>query len=272
MTKDFKLLLSGQLVSQVGDKCHMIALAFWVLDTTGSSGKMGAVLAASLVPSLLLGLFSGAFIDRYSRKAIIVGTDVIRGLILLTFAGMMALGQVNFAVVLVLQVLLSINAAFFDPSIPAVIPQVVGKEDLARANAMHQSVNSFAMIGGAALGGVAVAGLGYGPVFLLNGLSFLVSAGFEAFIRIPRQMNSGSGKNLLSDIREGYAYLFGSRKLLIILSMVMVIHFFVGGLEVFMPVIANRSGGPGVLGLFQAGLGGGILVMSLLLSRFPYRG
>ena len=68
MTKDFKLLLSGQLVSQVGDKCHMIALAFWVLETTGSSGKMGAVLAASLVPSLLLGLFAGAFIDRYSRE------------------------------------------------------------------------------------------------------------------------------------------------------------------------------------------------------------
>ncbi|HCY84412.1 MAG TPA: hypothetical protein DHV36_04685 [Desulfobacteraceae bacterium] len=272
MTKDFKLLLSGQLVSQVGDKCHMIALAFWVLETTGSTGKMGAVLAASLIPSLVLGLFSGAVIDRYSRKAIIVGTDVIRGLVLLIFAWMMAAGQVNFTVVLVLQVILSVNGAFFDPSIPAVIPGIVGKEDLARANAMHQSVASFAMIGGAALGGVAVAGLGYSLVFLLNGISFLASAGFESFIRIPNQRDAGSGNSLVADIREGYAYLFGNQKLLVVLLMVMAIHFFVGGLEVFMPVIANHSGGPGVLGVFQAGLGGGILVMSLLLSRFSVAG
>ena len=137
---------------------------------------------------------------------------------------------------------------------------------------MHQSVNSFAMIGGAALGGVAVAGLGYALVFLLNGLSFLASAGFESCIRIPHNKKAGGTKSLVSDIREGYAYLFGSRKLLLVLFMVMAIHFFVGGLEVFMPVIANHSGGPGVLGTFQAALGGGILVMSLLLSHFSVAG
>ena len=274
MKRDFKFLLGGQLVSQVGDKFHMIALAFWVLDTTGSSAKMGAVLAASLVPTLILGLFSGALIDRYPRKWIIVGTDVIRGVMLLVFAWLMATGQMNFALILVLQVMLSINAAFFDPAVPAVIPQIVDKDQLGRANAMHQSANSFAMIGGAALGGLAVSALGYEWIFALNGLSFLVSAGFESLIRIPRIKKEDAGGGLVTDIKAGYAYLFDSRALMVVLFTVMVIHFFTGGLEVFMPVIADRvsDDGPRTLGIFQAALGAGVLCMSLLLSRISIAG
>lgn len=274
MNGNFKLLLGGQLVSQVGDKFHMIALAFWVLNTTGSSAKMGAVLAASVIPVVIFGLFSGAIIDRYSRKWIIVVTDVIRGVILLIFAWLMATGQMNFYIILVLQVILSINTAFFDPAIPAMIPQIVDKDQLARANAIHQSVNSFATIGGAALGGIAVSALGYAWIFILNAISFLISAGFESLIKIPGILKEKAKSSLVSDIREGYAYLFGSRFLMVVLFMVMIIHFFYGGIEVFMPVIADRisSDGPRTLGIFHAALGGGFLAMSLLLSRMSVAG
>lgn len=274
MNLNFKLLIGGQLVSQVGDKFHMIALAFWVLDATGSSAKMGAVLAASLIPSLILGLFSGAFIDRYPRKFILVGTDVIRGVVLLIFAWLMVTGQMGFYLILVLQVMLSINAAFFDPAVPATIQQIVDKDRLGRANAIHQSVNSLAMIGGAALGGIAVSALGYVWIFGLNGLSFLISAGFESLIKIPRIRQAEVKDSLVSDIRAGYVYLFESPALMMVLFMVMVIHFFVGAVEVFMPVIADRisSDGPRTLGVFKAVLGGGILTMSLLLSRISIVG
>jgi len=274
VNRNFKLLLGGQLVSQVGDKFHMIALAFWVLDTTGSSAKMGAVLAASVIPVVILGLFSGAVIDRYSRKWVIVGTDVVRGVILLIFAWLMATGQMSFSIILVLQVLLSINTAFFDPAVPAMIPQIVDKEQLGRANAMHQSVNSFAMIGGAALGGIAVSALGYAWIFLLNGISFMISAGFESLIKIPGTLKEKAQRSLVSDVKEGYAYLLGRRLLMMLLFLVMIIHFFYGGIEVFMPVIADRISidGPRTLGIFHAALGGGFLAMSLLLSRVSIAG
>ena len=274
MNRNFKLLLGGQLVSQVGDKFHMIALAFWVLHTTGSSGKMGAVLAASVIPVVILGLFSGAIIDRYSRKWVIVVTDVIRGVILLIFAWLMATGQMNFHIILVLQVILSINTAFFNPAVPAMMPQIVDKDQLGRANAVHQSVNSFATIGGAALGGIAVSILGYAWIFILNGISFLISAGFESLIKVPGMFKEKARSSLVSDIREGYVYLFGKRLLLVVLFMVMIIHFFYGGIEVFMPVIADQisSDGPRTLGIFHAALGGGFLAMSLLLSRVSIAG
>ncbi|WDP87751.1 MAG: MFS transporter [Desulfobacter sp.] len=264
MNKNFKLLLAGQMASQVGDKFHMIALAFWVLETTGSSGKMGMVLAASLVPSLVLGFFSGSFVDRYSRKKIIVGTDLVRGLVLMGFVWLFMANEMNLGLIIGLQVILSASAAFFDPSIPAMIPQIVGKDSLARANAMHQAANSAALIGGAALGGMAVAGLGYEWIFFLNGMSFLISAGFESFIKIYPGRNPGTKNSLGSDIKAGYLYLLGSPSLVVILFMVMVIHFFVGAIEVFMPVIADHflDNGPKTLGFFQAAL-----VMSLLLSR-----
>ena len=81
MNRNLNLLLGGQLISQIGDKFHMLAVAFMVLKTTGSPAKMGIVLFCSVCPGMLLGFISGAFLDRYSRKTIIVGADVVRGLI-----------------------------------------------------------------------------------------------------------------------------------------------------------------------------------------------
>ena len=267
INKDFTLLLAGQLVSQVGDKFHMIALSFWVLKTTGSSGKMGMVLAASLVPSLILGFFSGTFIDRYSRKSIIVGTDLLRGLVLLCFALLFIAGRMDFYLILILQVILSVNAAFFDPAIPSVIPQIVDKDQLAQANGLHQFVNGFALVGGAMLGGMVVAGFGYVWVFLLNAVSFLLSALFESFIAIP-PITVEKKNSYGFDMKQGYQYFFKNQDLMILLFMVMVIHFFVGSIEVFMPVIADSisKDGPKTLGFFHAAFGGGTIVMALAIG------
>ncbi len=266
INKNFTLLLAGQLVSQVGDKFHMIALSLWVLKSTGSPGKMGLVLAASLVPSLFLGFFSGTFIDRYSRKKIIVGTDLIRGLVLGCFALLFISGRMDFYLILALQVILSVNAAFFDPAIPSVIPQIVDQDQLARANAFHQFVSGFALVGGAMAGGMVVAGFGYELAFFLNAASFLVSALFESFIHIPStQVNRKTSYGF--DLKQGYQYLFKNRLLLVLLFMVMVIHSFVGSIEVFMPVIAERiSTGPETLGFFQAAFGSGTIVMALAIG------
>ncbi len=274
MNNAFTLLLAGQLVSQVGDKFHMIALSFWVLETTGSSGKMGLVLAASLVPSLILGFFSGTFVDRYPRKTIIVGTDLLRGLILGCFTLLFIAGRMDFYLILTLQVILSVNAAFFDPAISSVIPQIVDREQLVRANGLHQFVSGFSLVGGAMLGGMVVAGAGYVWVFFLNALSFLVSAVFESFIVIPPVPPSTSipiqvepKNSLIFDMKQGYGYLFENQHLMVLLFMVMVIHFFVGSIEVFMPVIAGRiSTGPRTLGFFQAAFGSGTIVMAVVIG------
>lgn len=271
INRNFMLLLSGQFVSQTGDKFHMIALSFYVLKTTGSSAKMGAVLAASLIPSLILGFFSGAFIDRYNRKAIIVGTDLIRGMIISVFALLFYYGVMNFYVILIMQVLLSINAAFFDPAIPSLIPRIVDEKNLAAANSRHQFVSGISTIAGAFLGGIMVSAAGYLWVFVMNAVSFILSAGFECLIRIPPvhgKAEKMARQSIWEDMRQGYQYIFSRRELMVLLFMVLVIHFFVGSIEVFMPVMADSvsSDGARTLGFFQTVFGLGTVLMAIFLS------
>jgi len=261
--------LSGQLVSQIGDKFHMLAVAFLVLKTTGSPAKMGIVLFCSVFPGMLLGVVSGAYLDRYSRKAIIVGADVARGLIVATICLLFYLEALSFAVLLVAQVLISACTAFFDPAIPAIIPQIVARDELPRANSQTQFVSGIATIIGPVLGGLTVAWAGYLPVFIINAGSYLFSAGFESLIRLPACERPASGQTkIVDDIVEGCRYVYRRSSLLVILVMVGVIHFFVGSVGAVVPVLATSLNGGGAenIGLIQTCIGLGTVLAALLIS------
>ena len=267
--RNLNLLLSGQFVSQVGDKFYMIALSFMVLQTTGSTVKMGTVLAAALIPSLILGLVAGTFIDRCNRKMIIVGADFSRGIIITFVAFFYYFDFLNFYIIIISQVLLSVNSAFFDPTISAVIPQIVDEDDLVKANSKHQFINGFATIIGPALGGIFVASLGYTAVFAVNAVSFFLSAIFELFLKLPannrvKEMKTKFTKELV----EGYRYILKRQSLMVLLFMVGVIHFFVGYIEVFIPVLSVtfKAHGPQALGFFHTCFGLGTIIIAFILS------
>ncbi len=141
MNRNLVLLLSGQLVSQIGDKFHMLAVAFLVLKTSGSTAQMGLVLFCSVFPGMLLGFVSGAFLDRYSRKMIIVWADIVRGGIVAVIGILFYVDNLSFPVLLAAQALISACTAFFDPAIPAIIPQIVDREELPRSNSQAQFVS-----------------------------------------------------------------------------------------------------------------------------------
>lgn len=277
INKNLAILLSGQFVSQVGDKFYMLALTFWVLQTTGSTIKMGTVLAAAWIPDMILGFFSGTFIDRYNRKFIIVGADLCRGAIITFVVVLYYTGMLNFYMILFSQVLLSINAAFFNTAIPAVIPQIVPEDDITTANSKHQFIQGISTIIGPMLGGIAAAAFGYLFIFTANAVSFFISGIFEMFLRIPHiqrdhQKKGSMPSKMISDMKEGYRYIFSDRALMVTLAMVGAIHFFLGSIQVIMPVIAHflssQGAGEGVqnLGFFQGCLGFGIIAMAGLLS------
>ena len=269
MNRNLNLLLSGQLVSQIGDKFHMLAVAFLVLKTTGSPAKMGLVLFCSVFPSMLLGFISGAFLDRYNRKFIIVAADVVRGLIVTGLCILYYFGTLSFPILLVAQLMLSACTAFFDPAIPAIIPQIVKKDQLTRANSQTQFVSGISTIIGPVLGGLTVAWTGYLTVFIINAGSYLFSAFFESFIRLPARENSvGDHTNIVDDILDGCRYVYARKSLVMILVMVGVIHFFVGSIEVIIPVLATNLSGGGAenIGFIQTCFGLGTVVAALIIS------
>lgn len=261
--------MSGQLVSQIGDKFHMLAVAFLVLKTTGSPAKMGIVLFCSVFPGMLLGFISGAFLDRYSRKAIIIGADVARGLIVAVICLLFYLEALSFPVLLAAQVLISACTAFFDPAIPTIIPQIVEREQLPRANSQTQFVSGISTIIGPVLGGLTVAWAGYLPVFIINAGSYLLSAGVECFIRLPAFERPASNQTkIVDDFVEGCRYVYRRSSLVIILVMVGVIHFFVGSIGAVVPVLATNLNGGGAenIGLIQTCFGLGTVLAALYIS------
>ena len=246
MNRNLNLLLGGQLVSQIGDKFHMLAVAFMVLKTTGSPAKMGITLFCSVFPGMLLGIVSGALVDRYQRKIIIVAADAIRGMIVSAVCVLYYFQVLSLPLLLAAQVMLSVCTAFFDPAIPAIIPQIVKRDRLSRANAQTQFVSAVATIIGPTLGGLAVAWGGYLPGFIINACSYLFSAGFESFIRVRSPQNAAAAETKIADdIIRGCRYVYRRKKLIVLLLMVGVIHFFVGSVEVVIPVLANDLKGTG---------------------------
>ena len=269
MNKNISLLLSGQLVSQIGDKFHMLAVAFLVLKTTGSPAKMGLVLFCSIFPSMILGFITGAVVDRYNRKAIIVGADLARGLIVSSLCGLFYFGALSFPILLAAQLLLSVCTAFFDPAVPAIIPQIVERAQLTRANSQAQFISGISNIVGPILGGLTVAWAGYLPVFAINAFSYLFSAAFESFIGLPALENAEADRSSLADdIVQGWRYVYKRKQLAVILVMVGVIHFFVGSIEVVIPVLATslKGGGAENIGFIQSFFGLGAVISAFILS------
>jgi len=219
--RDFTLLWGGQAVSQLGSQAFAVAMAFWLVEATGSASLMGLLLTASSLPGILLGPLGGAVADRASRIKIIVVSDLAGGAAMTGLALYMLSGRSTTHAVVVLLfvvgVLMGGVRAFFMPAVGAAIPDLVPRERLAAANSFNQLAAHGSLLVGQGLGGVLYSLLGAPLLFLVDGLSYLFAAGCEATVRLPPPRATGDGGEASSglggalrrywqDIAEGFAY------------------------------------------------------------------
>lgn len=268
LNKDFFLLWTGQIVSQIGDKFYAIALAWWVLQKTNSSAIMGLFMAASVLPGLCFGIFAGVFIDKWNRKKIIIVSDMMRGLGVMVIAFLSAIDILALWHIFAAAILISLCSAFFDPTVKAIVPQIVKSEQFPRANALSEMVDAASIIIGPALGAAFVSFFGFTMVFLINGISYLISALFESFITIPSHINfRPRDYTLRHDILNGIRYLLSRRKIVITIGIIGIAHLFVGALMVSLPFLAKAlSGDIQTLGNLEMMLGVGMLLGALLIQ------
>ncbi|MDO0823169.1 MFS transporter [Desulfosporosinus nitroreducens] len=263
------LLLCGQLISQIGDKFYSLALAYWVLQTTHSPSLMGIVLFFSMAPAIMTGFFSGGIIDFFNRKTLMVNTDIIRGLVVSAVAVSYYAGALNILIIIAAQVILSICSAFFDPTVQAIIPQIVEKDELSKANAKSQFIGGIALVAGPLLGGICAVWLGYGFIFSFNALSFFIAALLATLLVIkPLTRAEHLKKRIRENIFDGYKYIFKNRSIILIVSVIAILHFFVGSVQVIMPVFAVTLKGNGAqnLGYIESFYGTGVILTGFLLS------
>lgn len=270
INKNFFLLWTGKIVSQVGDKFYGIALAWWILQKTHSPATMGFFMAASTLPGLLLGPFAGTLIDRWNRKHIIIISDIVRGLLVVVTALLSTWDVLALWHIFLASIIISLASAFFDPTAQAIIPQLVTKDQLSKANALGEMVTAFSTIIGPIFGAMSVSLLGFTWVFLMNGLSYLISAFFECFITFSKTHDSHIRQNSLwFEMKEGVKFLFHRPNLILIISIIGITHLFVGCLMVVLPFLAKELGDNSVqnLGNLEMMLGVGMFLGATYIHR-----
>lgn len=176
----FALLWGGQALSRLGDGLFQVALAWWVLERSGSATAMASLLIAGLAPTLLLLLLGGVAGDRYPPVALMLGADLLRGALVCVVAALAALGLLQLWHLYLLNLALGAVEAFFLPAYAAALPALVAEDDLPSANALTSASAQLSRIAGPALGAACVAWGGVGLAFALNGLSFLAAAALLA--------------------------------------------------------------------------------------------
>ena len=207
--RDFRLLWSAQLVSTIGTALTDLAAGILVFRATGSALSVGLMFMATAIPTLLVGLIAGVFVDRYDRRKIMVIADLLRAAIV---AAIPFLIQVNIAFLYVAVAAVSTISQFFNPANDALLPEVASDEELAAANSwiMISSFGSTSI--GFALSGLLATAFDINWAFWLDAITFLISAALLMTVRVGRieVADETSVRVVLSNLRDGVATLVGT--------------------------------------------------------------
>jgi MFS family permease len=201
--REFRLLFVGQSVSLVGDGMLMVALAFAVLDLTGSVSDLGFALAASRAPLVVAVLVGGVVADRLPRRAVMVGADLVRLAALAASSSLLIVGDARLWELLALQAVVGTAGGFFYPASTGLLPLTVRAESLQQANALRGLSQSLGAIVGPALAGVLVAAAGPGWALAADAASFGVSAGSLALLRLPPHVRLAR-QRFIRDLSDGW--------------------------------------------------------------------
>jgi Arabinose efflux permease len=268
--RDFRILLSTQGASSLGDSVSFTALPLLVLALTGSGLAMGIVGAVRTVPDLVFGMVAGALADRSDRKRMMFLADLGRGALTALIPLSVALGGPTMAVILIVAAPMSILRAFFLAGYTASVPALVGRSQVGRANSYFETVYSVGFIVGPAIAGVLASIIGPGPTLAIDAVSFGLSAlGLGLVERDLRSPVDRPDANLLAEIREGIDFIVANPTLRVAILFWGVTSILTAPLVTALAVRVTRDLGeePSILGLLLASYGVGTVLGSFLTGR-----
>ncbi len=206
--RDYLLLWSGEIVSELGTQVSQLAYPLLILALTGSPAQAGLAGALRSLPYLLLSLPAGALIDRWNRKLVMILCDTGRALCLASIALALAIGHLSIIQVYLVSMIEGTLFVFFNLAEVACLPRVVPAQQLPTATAQNQITSSVSFLLGPPLGGVLY-GVSRLLPFLADALSYTASILSLLFIRTPfQEQRIGKSRNLWMDIKEGLVWLW----------------------------------------------------------------
>jgi MFS family permease len=272
--RDFKVLMTSQGISALGDGVSFTALPLLVFALTGSGLAMGVVAALQTLPDLAFGMVAGALADRSDRRRMMFLADLGRAALTATIPLSVLLDGPTMAVILVVAAPMAVLHALFLSAYTASVPAVVGRGQVARANSYFEAVYSSGYIVGPAIAGILASTIGPGPTLAIDAASFAISALTLAFVR--GDLRAGIGRprtSLAAEIREGIDFIVGHRLLRTAILFWGLVAITTAPLVAALTVHVTRDLGYGaeILGLILAVYGVGTVAGALLTARVPRR-
>jgi len=245
MNRNFFLLWQGQSISLLGSQGFSVAMLFWIKRATGSAALMGLLQMLSSLPAVILGPIGGTLADRYSRRQIIILSDVSRAIAVLLLAGLIfllpAATETTLVWLFVVSILIAIVTPFFNPAISASIPDLVPQNRVTTANSLGQLSFQLSVFIGQGLGGTLFRLLGAPILFLIDGVTYLFAAASESFVVIPQvtpQKNRAWKEQFLEfkrDIVKGLRYVWHKSGLRELVFVSAFLNFFTAPVIILLP-------------------------------------
>ena len=267
--RDFRLQFCAQATSLIGDNIVPVALAFAVLDLTGSASDLGIVLAARTLPLVVFVLAGGVWADRLPRHVLMLSSDLGRAVSQGVLAALLITGRATVWEIVVLQAVNGTATAFFRPASTGLTPHTVSAERLQQANALLYFTLSIASIVGPALAGVLVATIGSGWAIAVDAATFAVSAAFLLQLRVPPRIVAAR-ESFFAELAGGWREVRSRTWLWVcIVDFAFFQILFLSTFFVLGPEISKHSlGGAGAWALIVSAMGVGSVLGSLLGLRY----
>jgi MFS family permease len=270
--REFRLLFLGRLTSMFGNALAPVALAFAVLELTGSKSDLGFVLAARQIPQIVFLLIGGVWADRLPRHRVMVLTSYVSGTSQLVLAALLLAGEARLWHLLILAVVNGSSTAFFFPASAGIVPQTVPEELQQQANALLRLGVNATVITGAALGGLIVAAASPGWAILVDGCTFFAAAYFIGLMRLPAALRI-AGSTALRELADGWREFRSRTWLWAIVAQFSIVNAAAYGAEnVLGPVIArDHLGGAAAFGFVLTAQSLGLLAGGFILLHWRPR-
>lgn len=281
----FRALASARVVSVLGGAIAPVALAFAVLDLTGSATDLGIVVGARSLANVAFLLLGGIVADRLPRQVVLVGSSLAAALTQGVVAALVLARTDSIALLAALSAVNGAVSAFALPAAAALQPQTVDRAHLQQATALVRTGVSAALILGASVGGILVAAVGPGWGIALDAASFLVAAALFARVRVPAateragsdlrarsDLRAGSDTRVWTDLVTGWGEFTSRTWLWVVVAAFLLINAMIAGcLGVLGPLVADESVGRAAWGLVLSAQAAGYVVGGLVALRLRVR-
>lgn len=266
----FRRFWCGQIISVIGTWTQNIGQAWLVLQLTNSPFLLGLVSAMQFLPMMLLSLHAGAWIDRISKRRIIIMTQTVLMILAFTLAFLVGTGWIQYWMLLIFALILGIANTVDVPARQSFIIELAGRKDLTNAIALNSAIFNGGRIIGPAIAGIIMGAWGPMWCFLINGISFIGVIVILMFLpSLPQDRKASPKKgNVWPEIKEGLSYIRRTREILLGILLMSFMSVIAMNVNVLVPILAKMELNQQALGygMLMSAMGFGALVGALTVA------